>query len=80
MLCQIRFLLSREKRKQQSRFPTRLDKPGCTATEKKLEILNLRRTGIYDLRSKNKGAVQLCSYCTADLCLCFHIGKNLVLS
>ena len=29
---------------------------------------------------KNKGADQLCSYCTADLCLCFRIGKNLVFS
>ena len=26
--------------------------------------------------SKNKGADQLCSYCTADLRLCFRIGKN----
>ena len=28
--------------------------------------------------SENKGTDQLCSYCTADLCLCFHVGKNLV--
>ena len=26
--------------------------------------------------SENKGADQLCSYCTADLRLCFRIGKN----
>ena len=26
--------------------------------------------------SKNKGADQLCSYCTADLRLCFRIGKK----
>ena len=25
--------------------------------------------------SENNGADQLCSYCTADLCLCFRIGK-----
>ena len=30
--------------------------------------------------SENKGAGQLCSYCTADLRLCFRIGKNLVFS
>ena len=28
--------------------------------------------------SENKGADQLCSYCTADLRLCFHICKSLV--
>ena len=27
--------------------------------------------------SENKGADQLCSYCTADLCLCLSIGKIL---
>ena len=27
----------------------------------------------YYLCSENKGANQLCSYCTADLCLCFHL-------
>ena len=32
--------------------------------------------------SENKGADQLCGYCTADLRLCFHIHvcKNLVIS
>ena len=33
---------------------------------------------MYCLCSKNKGADQLCSYCEADLHLCFHPGKNLV--
>ena len=33
---------------------------------------------MYWLRSKNKGADQLCSYCTADLHLCFRIDKSLV--
>ena len=30
--------------------------------------------------SKNKRADQLCRYCTADLHLCFHVGKNLYFS
>ena len=30
--------------------------------------------------SENKGADQLCSYCTADLRLCFRTSKNLVSS
>ena len=30
--------------------------------------------------SKTKGADQLCSYCTADLRLCFRTGKNPVFS
>ena len=32
------------------------------------------------LSSENKGAGQLCGYCTADLRLCFCIGKRLVFS
>ena len=35
---------------------------------------------LYYLSSENKGADQLCSYCTADLRLCFCIGKNPVFS
>ena len=35
---------------------------------------------LYYPSSENKGAGQLCSYCTADLCLCFLIGKNLFFS
>ena len=30
--------------------------------------------------SENKGADQLCSYCTADLLLCFRLVKHLVFS
>ena len=30
--------------------------------------------------SENKGADQLRSYCEADLCLSFRLGKNLVFS
>ena len=32
---------------------------------------------LYYLCSENKGADQLCSYCMADLRLCFRIGKIL---
>ena len=32
---------------------------------------------LYYPSSENKGADRLCSYCTADLCLCFCIDKNL---
>ena len=32
---------------------------------------------MYYPSSENKGADQLCTYCTADLRLCFGIGKNL---
>ena len=35
---------------------------------------------LYYLCSKNKGADQVCTYCTADLRLCFLIGKILVFS
>ena len=31
--------------------------------------------GLWYLSSKNKGGDQLCSFCTADLHLCFIIGK-----
>ena len=34
--------------------------------------------GLYYLCSENKEVDQLCSYCAADLHLCFHIGKKLV--
>ena len=52
-------------------------KSACTVTEAgyKLAISDLRRRGIV-LCSESKGADQLCSYCTADLRLCFRIGKN----
>ena len=43
-----------------------------------LEILDIRRRGIIIVLyySLNKGADQLCSYCTADLHLCFCQGIN----
>ena len=58
-------------------------KPACTVTEKslKLENLDLSRRGIvlYPC-SENIGADQLCSYCTADLRLCFRLCRLLVFS
>ena len=32
--------------------------------------------GLYYPCSENRGADQLCSYCTADMCLCFRICKS----
>ena len=43
-------------------------------------IFAYRHGVIKDTCSENKGADQLCSYCTADLHLCFCIGKNPVFS
>ena len=39
-----------------------------------------KKEGLYYPGSENKGADQLCSYCTADLRLCFRICKSLVFS
>ena len=60
-------------------FPTRSDTNRVVQTWKmgrglKFRIYDIE--GLYDLRSKNKGADQLCGYLTADLRLCFHICKN----
>ena len=33
---------------------------------------------MYYLCSENKGADQLCSYCTADMHLCFHLQMHTV--
>ena len=40
---------------------------------KSLTFQILKEKGSYYLWSENKGADQLCSYCIADLCLCFSI-------
>ena len=45
-----------------------------------LNFWNLVEEELYYPCSENKGADQLCSYCTADLRLCFRIGKNPVSS
>ena len=47
----------------------------------RVEILFFKKVeAMYYPFSKNKGADQLCCYCTADLRLCFCIGKNPVFS
>ena len=70
---------TREKRS--SGFPTRSD------TNRVVQALKMARgwkfwlwkvEELYYPCSKNKGTEQLCSNCTADLRLCFPIGKNLV--
>ena len=43
-----------------------------------LELLIYEEEGLYYPCSENKGTDQLCSYCTADLRLCFRIGKNAI--
>ena len=58
-------------------------KSACAATEcgQKLGISGFKNEEeLYYQCSENKGADQLCSYCTADLRLCFRIGKNSVFS
>ena len=36
--------------------------------------------GLYYLNIENKAADQLCSFCAADLLLCFHVSKKQVFS
>ena len=47
---------------------------------KRLKFRIYEEEEVYCPCIKNKGADQLCSYCTADLRLCFRIGKILILS
>ena len=73
LCCTTRFLLIYEPRRE---------KTGLRGFR-----LGLTQTGLYSIRkrleeeilcypySENKGADQLCSYCTADLRLCFRICK-----
>ena len=58
-------------------------------TKRSVQSLNKARSlkvwlqgeeGLYYPCSESKGADQLCSYCTADLRLCFRLGKNPVFS
>ena len=61
--------------KRSSRFPTRTD------TNWPLQLPKKARNLKYQIPcSENNGADQLCNYCTADLCICFRIGKNLLFS
>ena len=54
-----------------------LHKPACAATEDGQELKISKEEGLYYPCSKNKGADQLCSYCEADLCISFCVGKSL---
>ena len=57
-------------------FPTRSDTNLSVQLQKMARSLKFRfyeEEELYYLSSKNKGADQLCSYCTADLQLCFCI-------
>ena len=49
-------------------------KPDCAA--RSLKFWTKEEELLHYLCSENKGADQLCSYCTADLRLCFRMGKN----
>ena len=64
-------------------FPTRSDTNQPVQSQKLAISLNVwikQEEDLYYPCSENKGADQLCSNCTADLLLCFCIGKNLVFS
>ena len=76
-------ILAVTQEKWSSGFATRSD------TNRPIQLQKMGRSlefGIYEDEefyyqcSKNKGADQLCSYCTADLRLCFRLSKNLVFS
>ena len=56
-------------------------KLACTVTElekmaRGLKFRIYEEEELYYPCSQNKGTDQLCSYCEADLCLCFPIGKK----
>ena len=56
-------------------------KPACTVSEERILKCWVEVEGdLYYLSSEDKGADQLCSNCTADLRLCFRIGKHSVFS
>ena len=62
---------------------TRSDTNHPVQAQKKARILKFWiqvDEGLYYLCSEDKGADQLCSYCTANLRLCFRIGKSPVFS
>ena len=59
-------------------FLTRSDRKRPVQSQKKVRILKFWievEEELYYTSSENKGTDQLCSYCTADLRLCFHIDK-----
>ena len=68
-------------RKPTIRFPNRSETNRSVQSQKQARCSKFRvkeDEGLYYLRSENKGADQLCSCCTADLRLCFHLCKLLV--
>ena len=62
---------------QSSGFPTWSDTNQPAQSQKMARILKfwINEEELYYLSSENKGADQLYNYCTADLRLCFYIGK-----
>ena len=71
--------MSRDVRNRSSGFPTKSDTNRPVQSQKKFRIFKFWievEEEFYYPSSENKGADQLCSYCTADLRLCFRIGKN----
>ena len=75
--------ISREWRKTIFGFPTRSDSNRPVQLHKmarSLEIQIMEDEEVCYPSSENKGADQLCSYCTADLRLCFRICENPVFS
>ena len=66
-------------KKTSSGFPIRSDTNPAVKPQKMVRSLKFpiyEVEGLYYLCSENKGADQLCGYCTADLRLCFCICKN----
>ena len=64
-------------------FPTRSDSNQAVQSQKIARSFKFRmkeEEGLYYPYRENKGADQLCSYCTADLRLCFRLCILLVFS
>ena len=62
-------------------IPTRSETNWTVQLQKMARILKFliqEEEGLYYPFSKNNGTDQLCSNCTADLCLSFRIGKKYV--
>ena len=77
VLCPSYTSVTRENRS--SGFPTLSDTNRLVQSQKIARSLKFRlmeEEELYYPCSENKGADQLCSYCTADLRLSFHIGNN----
>ena len=60
-------------------FLTRSETNQPVQSKKKVRLLKFWvevKEELYYPSSENKGADQLCSHCTADLRLCFHIHRQ----